>query len=136
MNPLYPKMVTGTVGELFVQLRLLQYSVQAAPPIRDTGNDLIAVKGSVLKAIQIKTTSGQIRSKHLRLRRAFHVLAVVIIKVENHEFRLDESDIFIFDRNDITTRRYDLSSLHQYKLNQRIIDKIFQHRKKDRGMTR
>jgi hypothetical protein len=119
-------MVAGTVGELLVQLRLLQYGVQAAPPLKDTGNDLIAVKGPVLKAIQVKTTSGQVRPNHLRLRRAFHVLAVVIIRGENHELHFDKSDIFIFDRNDIATGRYDLSNLEQNKLCQRIVEKIFQ----------
>ncbi len=136
MNPLHPKMVTGTFGELLVQLRLLQYGVQAAPPLKDTGNDLIAVKGPVLKAIQVKTTIGQVRPEHLKLRRAFHVLAVVIIKGENQELHLNQSDIFIFDRSDILARRYDLSNLEQYRLCQQIVDKIFQHRKKERGRIR
>ncbi len=33
MNPLDDRMVTCTVGELLVQLRLLEYDVQAAPPL-------------------------------------------------------------------------------------------------------
>ena len=56
MNPLFPQLVTGVTGELLVQLRLFQYGVQAAPPLTDSGNDLIAIKGHIFKAIQVKTT--------------------------------------------------------------------------------
>lgn len=43
MNQVTDKIMTGTIGELLVQIRLLQFGVQAAPPIKDSGNDLIAV---------------------------------------------------------------------------------------------
>ena len=56
MNPLHEDLAKGTLGEIFVQLRLLQYGVQAAPPIKDSGNDLIAIKEGSFKAIQVKTT--------------------------------------------------------------------------------
>jgi hypothetical protein len=42
-NPISSEMRIGTLGELLVQLRLLQFDVQAAPPLKDSGNDLIAV---------------------------------------------------------------------------------------------
>ena len=45
MNPLRKSLQTGTVGELLVQLRLLQFHVQAAQPLKDTGNDLITSDG-------------------------------------------------------------------------------------------
>lgn len=48
-NPLPKTTYIGTVGELLVQLRLLEFGVQSAPPIRDSGNDLIAIKGRVVK---------------------------------------------------------------------------------------
>ena len=38
MNPIDPRMRTGTIGEILVQLLLLQYGVQAPHP-----NDLIAI---------------------------------------------------------------------------------------------
>jgi len=44
------------VEELLVQLRLLEYGVQAAPPLKDSGNDLIAIKGREFRAIQVKAT--------------------------------------------------------------------------------
>jgi hypothetical protein len=54
MNPLPFKLNTGTFGELFTQFRLLQFDVQAAAPLKDTGNDLIAVRGEVLRAISVR----------------------------------------------------------------------------------
>jgi hypothetical protein len=42
MNQVPKLTLTGTFCELLVQIRLLQYGVQAAPPIKDSGNDLIA----------------------------------------------------------------------------------------------
>lgn len=56
MNPLPDDLAKGTLGEIFVQLKLLQFGVQATPPIKDSGNDLIAIKEDVFKAIQVKTT--------------------------------------------------------------------------------
>ena len=50
-NPISARIKIGTIGELLVQLRLLLYQVQAAHPIKDSGNDLIAVKGEVSRAI-------------------------------------------------------------------------------------
>ena len=58
-NPITERVKIGTIGELLVQLRLLQYDVQAAPPIKDSGNDLIAVKGEAFRGVQVKTTAGQ-----------------------------------------------------------------------------
>lgn len=57
-NPLHKNAHKGTLGELLVQLRLLEYGVQAAPPIKDTGDDLIAIKGETVKFIQVKTKAG------------------------------------------------------------------------------
>ena len=52
-------MAKGTIGELLVQTRLLQYGVQAAPPLKDSGNDLIALKGDAIKTIQVKTCTNR-----------------------------------------------------------------------------
>lgn len=69
MNPIDPRMRTGTIGEILVQLRLLQCGVQAAPPINDSGNDLIAVNGRTVRAVSVRTTiSGRYRKppEHVR----------------------------------------------------------------------
>lgn len=81
MNPISEKIKIGTIGELLVQLRLLKYEVQAAPALKDSGNDLIAIKGSSFKAIQVKTTiKGRINLPNLY---ECHILAIVKLESEN-----------------------------------------------------
>src|ERR1017187_7681670 len=57
MNPLTQMIARGTFGEVFVQLKLLQFDVQSAPPIKDSGNDLIAIRGETIRAIQVKSSA-------------------------------------------------------------------------------
>jgi len=76
MNPLSEQINIGTVGELLVQIRLLQYGVQAAPPLKDSGNDLIGIRGNEFRAIQVKTTTGE-RFDLRDLPSKFHILACV-----------------------------------------------------------
>ena len=49
MNEISPEVRIGTIGELLVQTRLLQRGVQAAAAIKDSGNDLIALRGPTIK---------------------------------------------------------------------------------------
>ncbi len=58
MNPITDKMLTGTLGELLVQTRLLQLGVQAAPAIKDSGNNPIAVNNCQFRAVSVRTTTG------------------------------------------------------------------------------
>ena len=90
MNKLSNEMNTGTLGELLVQIRLLQLGVQAAPPLKDSGNDLIAVRDEVLKAIQVKTTIRNSYSAR-NLRKRYHILAVVKLCASNGEVCLNGS---------------------------------------------
>lgn len=65
-NPLPKTTHVGAIGELFSQLQLLEFGIQAAPPIKDSGNDLIAIKGKNVKFIQIKTKlDGKYYSRNL-----------------------------------------------------------------------
>jgi hypothetical protein len=85
---------------LLVQLRLLEYDVQAAPPVKDTGNDLIAIRGRVFNAIQVKTTVGRGGPQELiafqfrrTMERDFHVLALVFIVKHDAGALLDRCSI-------------------------------------------
>jgi hypothetical protein len=65
-NPISSQIKTGTLGELLVQIRLLQFDVQATPPMKDSGNDLIAVRGETFRGVQVKTrTKGDFRLQGL-----------------------------------------------------------------------
>lgn len=96
-NPISPQIKTGTLGELLVQIRLLQFDVQAAPPIKDSGNDLIAVRGEVFRGIQVKTTTkGDFRLQGLP--EYYHIVALVDLRGEINNIYLDQSPVFLLPR--------------------------------------
>lgn len=96
-NPLTDRVKIGTIGELLVQTRLLQYDVQAAPPIKDSGNDLIAVKGEAFRGVQVKTTAGA-RISQRPLPQHYHILAVVHLRSTDDELLLDQSPVYLVPR--------------------------------------
>lgn len=101
MNEILEDHKTGKVGELLVQLKLLTFNIQAAPPIYDSGNDLIAVNGEVFKAIQVKTESYNAiegwsvpkRSKN------YHLLALV--KLGQAPREVEDAKVYLFKREEI-----------------------------------
>jgi len=95
MNQLPANLIKGTIGELLVQLRLLQYNVQASAPLKDSGNDLIAIRGDIFKAIQVKTTKDR---PQIPLDRKYHILAYVRLKYDEDELLLDSSDVFLIKK--------------------------------------
>lgn len=125
MNKISNQIKKGTLGELLVQLRLLQFGIQAAPPIKDSGNDLIAVRGEVFKAIQVKTTTtGSFRKPNSPIRH-YHILAVVELNGNGKEVYLDQSRVFLIPRDMLTNiptrcndipQKYLLNEPHLYKL--------------------
>lgn len=131
MNPLYKNSIKGAAGELLVQLRLLQYEVQAAPPLRDSGNDLIAIKGNIFKAIQVKTTIKH-GGKPLRfdckdLPASYHILALVALQYSDENgYLLDETDIYLVPYSQIGTKRYiPEKQITEFSLNQQLVDHLF-----------
>ena len=121
MNPLDPNLKIGTLGELLVQFRLLQYDVQAAPPLKDSGNDLIAVKGPVIKAIQVKTTT--IETFHRDRPERYDFAALVALRGEGRNVKLDDTEIFLIPRDrDNYTKPADLA---EWKLRPELVDSLF-----------
>jgi hypothetical protein len=101
-NPISDELTIGTIAELLVQLRLLQYGVQAAPPIKDSGNDLIAIKGDCVKFIQVKATKHNvIRGLNRLQNKIYHILAVVKLEILDKEILLDNSKIFLIPKDEI-----------------------------------
>ena len=129
MNPISPQLRTGTIGELLVQIRLLQYGVQAAPPLKDSGNDLIAVKEEVFKAIQVKSTRTACFSKQ-DLPEFYHILAVVQLKDGDNGIELDKSEVFLIPKNDVHGLPLQISNLdRRYKITQLNVDNLFDARR-------
>ena len=124
MNPISREIRIGTVGELLVALRFLQYGVQAAPPIKDSGNDLIAVRGEVFRAVQVKTTLSPVFRLY-DLPNLFHLVALVHLVGEGHSIYLDESRIFLLEKSQINRGRYRMEELNEYVMDKNLVDRLF-----------
>lgn len=119
-NPLPPLLATGTLGEILVQLRLLQFGIQAAPPIKDSGNDLVAFRERTVRTVQVKTSANRVpRSRNLP--RNYDILALVALSYNSQILELDSSRIFLLPRNEIGTRR-NASLLARHELRHHDID--------------
>lgn len=116
-NPLPKNTTTGTIGELLVQLRLLEYGVQAASPLRDSGNDLIAIKGEAVKFVQVKTSAAGARSPE-KLPDIFHIVAIV-------ELKYSESGALLLDRSTVAVYRKGEGFSSRRLLTQEIADEMW-----------
>ena len=124
MNKISDEVHTGTIGELLVQIRLLQYGVQAAPPLKDSGNDLIAICGKVSRAIQVKTTTKHKYNKG-NLNKIYNILAVVELIGDDREVLLDESNVFLIPQDNVKGTSLCCEKIHEYLLTQEHIDQLF-----------
>jgi len=126
VNELPSNTVIGTLGELLVQLRLLQYKVQASPPLRDSGNDLIGVRGGVFKALQVKTSVLGI-PKRGRLKRRYDILALVGLKYDGKRLDLDQADIFLLSRAQVEqgAGRGPGAPAEEFRISQARVDELF-----------
>jgi hypothetical protein len=123
-NPIWPETRIGTIGELLVQLRLLQYGVQAAAPLKDSGNDLIALKGLSIRCVQIKTSTSGVPAwppSH----KLYHLLAVVKLEHADNDLRLDQSAVYLLSREEVRRSKRSWSALDRFRLNQNRIDLLF-----------
>lgn len=124
-NRLTDRVIIGTIGELLVQARLLQYGVQAAAPIKDSGNDLIAVKAEAFRGVQVKTTTSR-RIGSVRLPRHYHIVAVVYLVLIEEGVLLDESEVFLVPRGPIDQNHGRLpAQLDPFRISQWHVDHLF-----------
>jgi hypothetical protein len=123
-NPISQNLVTGTVGELLVQLRLLQYGVQAAPPLKDSGNDLVALLGYEVRTIQVKCSAvgiPQIRN----LPERYHLLALVVLQGNDDTFHLDRTSIYLVPREAVAALPQTPDGLAPYLLCKEHVAQLF-----------
>jgi hypothetical protein len=99
-NDLPYRVSRGTLGELLAQAYLLAHGVQAAPPIRDSGNDLIACRGRELRTLQVKTRKGYNFSKN-GLPRIYDGLIFVVLKEDDSRFGETKPDLFLLSRTEL-----------------------------------
>jgi len=124
MNPIPYLTKIGTIGELLVQVRLLQYGVQAAPPLKDSGNDLIATYNEVFRAVQVKTTTKSAYSRK-KLPNNYHILAVVHLVVETENISLDKSRVFLIPKNRVMRLPTSVKDLNSFLINKEHVDSLF-----------
>lgn len=124
-NPIPLRMKLGTIGELLVQLRLLQYDIQAAPPIKDSGNDLIAVRGAIVRLIQVKTTKSE-RYPAPNKSKRYHILAAVQLIGEDRDVRLDYCKIYLLTKDEVKSAPRKFNSLpDEFRLTAERIKALF-----------
>lgn len=128
MNPLSDKIKVGTLGELLVQARLLQFGGQAAPPIKDSGNDLIAVQRECFRAVQVKTRTTRPEESFTlgELPAQYHVMALVRLVGTDNEVWLDQSEVFLVPRGVVESnsiRRF--TDVSEFALSARLIEQLF-----------
>lgn len=100
MNPLPPKVNRGTLGELLAQVHLLANGVQAAPPLRDSGNDLIACCGKSILSLQVKTAKRHDFAKR-RLPQLYHAAVFIVLKEIEGFCDISRPDIYLMSRDEI-----------------------------------
>ena len=116
-NRLPDNMVLGTLGEVFSQLRLLELGIQAAPPIKDSGNDLIAIKGEVVKYIQVKTSATKIERVN-NLPGIYHLVFLVEFESDESGIKYDDSKIWVINKDESVSEKKELT--------QELVDSIWQ----------
>ena len=134
MNPLPERLTRGTFGELLVQIRLLQHSVQAAPPVKDSGNDLIAICGDQFRAVQVKTTArAEVTLPAKKLKRTrWHILAIVRLVSYNYkpdaehiEVELDKAEVYLLQRREVKKYSYTWDELLPFRFSRDLVVRLF-----------
>jgi hypothetical protein len=132
MNELPEPLLKGTFGELLVQLRLFLHSVQSAAPIKDTGNDLIAIRSTVFRAVQVKTTDKfPVEFVKAELPVHYHVLAIVVLgKVDydnlvDFDVNLDSCRVYLLAQDQVTKGYYTEEELTPFEITVKRVDKLW-----------
>lgn len=124
-NPISERMAKGTIGELLVQIRLLQYGVQAAAPIKDSGNDLIALKGYAIRTIQVKTCTMRFETP-LDLPEKYHLVALVKLHGYDTELLLDQTKVYLVPKDRFTGLHVNREAgMAEFAISQQLVDALF-----------
>ena len=99
--------------------------MQAAPPLKDSGNDLIAVKGTRFHTIQVKATGGQDVPPWPNPHRIYSLLAVVRLAGEDRSVFLDDSDVYLVPKSQLANLNRSWDSLHPYRMTPEHVDTLF-----------
>ena len=115
--------MTGTVGRTLVQIRLLQFGVQAAPPIKDSGNDLIAVCGHEFRGVGAYHHNRGITS--LIPVGSYTFLRSYLLSVRDRDVHLDQSRIFLIPQSEVASASTDCASLGVFEFSPQQVEALF-----------
>lgn len=124
MNPLYATTKQGTIAELLVQLCLLEYDIQAAPPIKDSGNDLIAIRGKTFRAVQVRSTTIEAIDKP-EVEVLYDVLAVVQFPTKDGRIVTRDAQIYLFSKEEVEHITGKVSKYRDHLFNGPVLDRLF-----------
>jgi hypothetical protein len=124
-NPISSEVWVGAIGELLVQIRLLQFGVQSAAPLKDSGNDLNAVKDEEFRCIQVKTTSAGRFPRWPEGERKYHLLAVVRLDWRSPVVLLDSSEVFLLRKCDLQQVKRQWPAMEPYALSKARVEELF-----------
>jgi len=125
MNPLPPKVNRGTLGELLAQLYLLANGVQAAPPLRDSGNDLIACRRRDILALQVKTRKKHSFSKH-HLPELYDGGVFVVLREDRGICDISKPDVYLMSRAEIeAAASFGAKAMRQFRICPERVDEVF-----------
>jgi hypothetical protein len=124
-NPISRELKIGAIGELLVQIRLMQLGIQTSTPLKDSGNDLVGLKGFCFQTIQVKTTSVGNLPPWPTADNQYHLLAVVKLSGFDTTLELDKTEIFLLPKNSLSSLNRSWRSLHEFRLSQSLVDQYF-----------
>ena len=117
MNPVTDDVISGKVGELLIQIKLLLNEIQAAPPILDSGNDLVAICGSTIKTIQVKTKENSTPNWDIRpTEREYDLLALVELAMDPGN--LSDAKVYLLSKDEVNNRR----TINKSTINDKLFD--------------
>jgi hypothetical protein len=132
MNELPKPLLQGTFGELIVQIRLFQAGVQAAPPIKDSGNDLIAIRKDTFKAVQVRTSATfPASARRAEFPERFHILALVVLgdvkyrDLDYFDVKLDTCRVFLLRREEATREDWTQEQLLPFEFSRDRVQELF-----------
>lgn len=125
-NELTSRVTRGTMGELLAQVYLLAHGVQAAPPIRDSGNDLIACRKGQFCALQVKTRKIPSFSRR-GFPEIYDGVVLVVLKEDGENFGATPPIIYVMRRDEFEhAESLGKKALEPFRLNLERINVLFQ----------
>ena len=92
--------------------------------MKDSGNDLIAIRGNSFRGLQVKTTAnGGLHWQNLPLN--YHILALVSLEGEGEDIFLDNSKVYLVPKEEVVNIQANDESLEPFIIYQNLIDHLF-----------